>query len=163
MLMSRRYWSSEPSSNDDFLLFGVVAIRAIPGDGGPAARDAGRGKAGTTGVVGRAISMHALAEPRPANVGQPGELGGGVGRVAEVDDLRTPTQQRGGDEPPIPAVERVVPIVAQHEVLLLRDDQRPPVVSRWMVADRGVRGAHQEVALPPKLVPHGVGLGVGMR
>src|SRR4051794_16985055 len=53
MLMSRRYWSSEPSSNDDFLLFGVVAIRAVPGDGGPAAHGAGRGEAGTTGVVGR--------------------------------------------------------------------------------------------------------------
>src|SRR5215218_3367647 len=39
MLMSRRYWSSEPSSNDDFLLFGVVAIRAVPGDGAPAARE----------------------------------------------------------------------------------------------------------------------------
>src|SRR5690242_11885332 len=27
--MSRRYWSSEPSSNDDFLLFGVEAIRGV--------------------------------------------------------------------------------------------------------------------------------------
>src|SRR4051812_13030231 len=77
-------------------------------------------------VRSKAISMHALAEPRPANVGQPGEIGGGVGREAEVHDLRAPAQQGVGDEPPIPAVERVVPIVAQHEVLLLRDDQRPP-------------------------------------
>ena len=34
MLMSRRYWSREPSSYDDFL-GGVEAMRVDPGDDGP--------------------------------------------------------------------------------------------------------------------------------
>src|SRR3954464_8552677 len=33
MLMSRRYWSSEPSSYDDFFV-GVEAMRVVPGDDG---------------------------------------------------------------------------------------------------------------------------------
>src|SRR4051812_38827895 len=97
MLMSRRYWSSDPSSNDDFLLFGVVAMLRVRGT-------AARRAWGTClrrvkdhdqrrSISGRAGSMYALTETHPSNVRQPGEFVGGVRRETEVDNLGAATQQ----------------------------------------------------------------------
>src|SRR5918993_5484706 len=97
MLMSRRYWSSEPSSNDDFLLFGVVAMRVVPGmqrlRGRAAVEAEGECRPSSSGSTDL---VHALAEPRPSDMGQPRETGGGIGREAEVDDLRPAAKQRIG-------------------------------------------------------------------
>src|SRR2546423_3325558 len=161
MLMSRRYWSSEPSSNEDFLLFGVVAIRGRFLGTAASPRRVTRGGARGPTMSWCLISMHALAEPHPTDVGQPGEISR-VGSEAEVHDLRTPTQQRVGDEAPIPAVEGVVAVVAEYEVLLPRDDQRAPIVTGWMVCHRRARGTHQEVALPAEFVPYRIGFRVGV-
>ena len=56
------------------------------------------------------------------------------GSIAVVDDERPPAHQRVGDEAPVAAVERVVAVVAEHEVVLSGDDQRTPVVSGRMIA-----------------------------
>src|SRR4026208_14171 len=81
-LMARRYWSSEPSSYDDFLL-PVEAIRTAKGSGraGVVRGCVGRGGGGG-GSVGRSFGLlDPLTQPRPADVREPCE---GVYRVRSV-------------------------------------------------------------------------------
>src|SRR6185437_9482436 len=163
--MSRRYWSNEPSSYDDFLL-PVAAIRtAAPCAAGHEAR-AGEWSARTGGTSrsggndgaiesnegngrtrGRAAGSscevelsNPLTQPRPADVREPGQRVYGIGRIAVINHHRAALEQGVRNEPPIPAVQRVVPIVSQGKVVPFWDDQRTPVVTRGMVAGSGRRG-----------------------
>src|SRR5215471_10108824 len=124
--MSRKYWSSDPSSYDDFLL-PVAAMRC------------------------RGNLSDPLTEPRPADAREPSRaVFGGVGRITVVNHERTTLDQRVRDPAPIAAVVRVVPVVAKRQIVPFWDDQRTPVVSRRMVRNPGGHGGfHKVIALPP--------------
>src|SRR6185312_2416693 len=169
--MSRRYWSNEPSSYDDFLL-PVAAIRtAAPCAAGPEARDGEwsahgrndqvrrerwgdrverreRTNAGSSCGVGLS---NPLTQPRPADVREPGKRVYGIGRIAVINHHRAALEQGVRNEAPIPAVQRVVPIVSQGKVVPFWDDQRTPVVTGGMVAGGRRGGADEIVALPSKI------------
>src|SRR5688572_284730 len=136
-LMSRRYWSSEPSSYADFRCGpGVPLIRE------PAffsSRDSTRDEAceGRRRVDALFLSVYPFSEPLPSNSREPGKALRGVRCIAVVDHERATLDQRVRYKAPIPAVEGVVPVVAEDEVVPLWDDQRTPVVSR------GRRGARR--------------------
>src|SRR5690242_9122766 len=61
---------------------------------------------------------YALTQSRPANVREPGKSVDRIWSVAVIDHERPALDQRVRHKPPIPAVEGVVPIVAEHEILL---------------------------------------------
>src|SRR5215467_14623374 len=123
--MSRRYWSSEPSSYDDFLL-PVAAMRC------------------------RGNLFDPLTEPRPADAREPGQVVfGGVRRITVVDHERLTLDQRVRDPAPVTAVVRVVAVVAEREVVPFWDDQWTPVVSRRAIRPGGSRRRpHKVIALP---------------
>src|SRR5919109_3595819 len=127
--MSRRYWSSDPSSYEDFRCgVGVPLIRAPA----PSARDSCRDmpREGRRRVGAPFLSLYPFSEPLPPNSSEPGEAFRGVGSIAVVDHERATLDERVRYEAPVPAVEGVVPVIAQAEVVPLWDAHRPPVVSR---------------------------------
>src|SRR5919108_3779746 len=143
MLMSRRYWSSDPSSYDDFLCV-VTPIRA------PAPRCDLTAR-GTRGVTDddSGPSVNAFSKAPPPDIGEPRKSMRGLTRVTVIDDEWLTLHQTVGDEAPIAAIVRVVPVVAKHEIALLRDDQRTPVVTRWMVWRAPRSGLfHEVISLP---------------
>src|ERR671915_606038 len=75
------------------------------------------------------LSVSPFSEPLPSNSREPGEALRGIRRIAVVDHERAALDQRVRYEAPVPAVEGVVPVIAQDEVVPLWDDQRTPVVS----------------------------------
>src|SRR6266581_5384412 len=142
-LISRRYWSSDPSSNEArFAVFSCMAESPL--------------QARTTPPHGTPDSSRRLLpdnrpEPVPANIGQPGKRIPRLPVVTEIHDERPPLDGRGVHEAPVPGIRRVVSVVAQHEVLGGRDGQGPPRVSgRAIVADHS-RTAAQIVPLPVEL------------
>src|SRR5689334_21144009 len=148
MLMSRRYWSSEPSSDADFLFDELAAIRPTR-----AMRDV---------PCDCIASAHPLAEASPANAGEPRRGLRAVWCVAVIHDQRTPADVPGGDEAPVAAVLRVVAVVAEREVLPWWDDQRSPVVTRRVITEpRRLGRAHEIVPLPAELVVARIEVGIG--
>src|SRR5687768_14567059 len=143
MLMSRRYWSSDPSSYDDFRCV-VTPIRAPAPRCDLAAR-------GTRGIADddSGPSVNAFSKAPPPDVGEPRNSMRWLTRIAVIHDERLAFHQGVWHEAPIAAVVRVVPVVAQHEIALLRDDQRTPVVTRWMIR-RATRGSlfYEVISLP---------------
>src|SRR5215831_241653 len=137
--MSRRYWSSDPSSYDDFLL-PVAAMRC------------------------RGNLSDPLTEPRPADAREPSQaVFRGVGRITVIDHERLTLDQRIGDPAPIAAVVGVVPVVAERQVVPFWDDQRTPIVSRRTVCHTRRRGGfHKIIALPPKFVLLRIDIRLGM-
>src|SRR3712207_2582488 len=97
MLMSRRYWSSDPSSDEDLRDDVVTAIDSCSSARGPTAqRRAQRASGGTEHVARRRTRppphplgyydlSNALPEPLPADTGEPRETLRAVGGVAVVD------------------------------------------------------------------------------
>src|SRR6476659_8985634 len=149
MLMSRRYWSSEPSSDADFLFDELAAIRPTRAMGDLPDDDI--------------ASAHPLAEASPANAGEPRRGFRAVWCIAVIHDERPTAHVLGGDEPPVAAVLRVVAIVAQREVLPSWDDQRAPVVTSRMITESGrLGGADEIVPLPAELVVARVEVGIGV-
>src|SRR6476646_1767910 len=138
--MSRRYWSSEPSSYDDFLL-PVAAMRCRRGN-----------------------LSDPLTEPRPSDAGEPSQaVFGGVGRITVIDHERLTLDQRIRDPAPVAAVVRVVPVVAEREVVPFWEDQRTPVVSRRAICHGSGRSRlHKVIALPPKFFLLRVDIRLGM-
>src|ERR1041384_398160 len=69
---------------------------------------------------------------------EPGEaaIRAAVRRIAVIDHERASLHQRVRDKTPIPTVEGVVAIISQDKIIPLWDDQRSPVVSRWMISRR---------------------------
>src|SRR5262249_26291389 len=61
-----------------------------------------------------------------------------AGDVREVHEERPPSNVRLGHDPPVPAVLRAVAVVAHHEIVIGRNEQRAPVV------ERGLRGWRTE-------------------
>src|SRR5215204_1269681 len=94
---------------------------------------AGGARVGGKARAGRAMrykrSPNALPEPLPADTGEPGKALGRIRRVAVVDHEGTTLHERIRHKPPVTAVEGVVPVVPEHEVVPIRDDQRAPVVT----------------------------------
>src|SRR5918999_2454471 len=120
-LMSRRYWSSDPSSYEDFRWgLGFPLIRAPA----PSARDSCRDETreGRRRVGAPFLSLYPFSEPLPPNSREPGEALRGVGWPGVVDYERATLDERVRHETPVPAVEGVVPVVAQDEVVPLWDD-----------------------------------------
>src|SRR5687768_12493504 len=60
----------------------------------------------------------------------------GVGTVGVIDEHRPPANVLARYDAPVPAVLRAIPIVAHHEVVPLRDEQRSPMIvrgrGRWL-------------------------------
>src|SRR2546428_10357225 len=128
-LISRRYWSSDPSSNEArFAVFSCMAESPL--------------QARTTPPHGTPDSSRRLLpdnrpEPVPANIGQPGKRIPCLPVVTEIHDERPPLDRGRVHEAPVPGIRRVVSVVAQHEVLAGGDGPgRPPVPPRAVV------GAH---------------------
>src|SRR4051812_41845029 len=93
--------------------------------------------------------LDALAEAIPPDVRQPGKSVDGIRCVTVVNHEGLPLHQRICDESPVAAVERIVAVVAEDEVALSRDDQRSPIVTRWMVrGEGGSQRPHDVLALP---------------
>src|ERR687884_2111247 len=129
--MSRRYWSRDPSSYADFRCgLGVPLIRAPAPSSRDSSRDVTREGRRRPDDAPLDLSVYPLPEPVPADSREPGEAFRGVRRIAVVDHERPALHERIGDEAPVPAVEGVVPVVAEDEVVPLWDDQWAPVVSR---------------------------------
>src|SRR5215208_8064179 len=96
---------------------------------------------------------NSLTQSRPTNVREPGEAAvRAVRRVAVVDHEGSPLHQGVRHEAPIPAVERVVPVVAEHEIVPFWDDQRSPVVSRWVISGRRRSVSNHIIALPTEIL-----------
>src|SRR5688572_21831817 len=77
-----------------------------------------------------------MEHPAPANVRQePGQTRGLAER--EVDEQRLALDVRPRHEPPVPAVLRVVAIVAHHEELIRRYGDRPVFPPRVRLAQTG--------------------------
>src|SRR5688500_3907393 len=158
MLMSRRYWSRDPSSYDDFRCV-VTPIRAPAPRCDLAAR-------GTRGIADddSGPSVNAFSKAPPPDVGDPRNSMRWLTRIAVIHDERLAFHQGVWHEAPIAAVVRVVPVVAQHEIALLRDDQRTPVVTRWMIR-RATRGSlfYEVISLPFEVFTGRIFAGRGVR
>src|SRR5687767_7944167 len=143
--MSRRYWSSDPSSYADFRCGPGVPLIREPGFF--SSRDSTRDEAcdERRRVDARFLSVYPFSEPLPSNSREPGEALRGVRRIAVVDHERATLDERVRHETPIPAVEGVVPVIAQDEVVPLWDDQRTPIVSRRGRASGRPRFTHEVV------------------
>src|SRR5918992_3788940 len=153
--MSRRYWSSDPSSYEDFRCgLGFPLIRAPA----PSARDSCRDETreGRRRDGAPFLSLNRFSEPLPPNSREPGEAFRGVRCIAVVDRERATLDERVRHEAPVPAVEGVVPVVAEDEVVPLWDDQRAPVVSRRRRRASGPGRTDQIIPLPLELVAGGV-------
>src|SRR5919205_3285118 len=150
--MSRRYWSREPSSYADFRCgLGVPLIRAPAPSSRDSSRDVAREERRRVDAL-LDLSVYPFPEPVPADSREPGEAFRGIRRIAVVDHERPAFHERIGDEAPVPAVEGVVPIVAEDEVVPLWDDQWPPVVTRGRRGTRRASCPDEVVALPLELV-----------
>src|SRR5690242_2541607 len=116
-LISRRYWSSDPSSNDVRLAEDSCMARALPPSGPvPLTTTKSRRVCGRRVASGcDAGSVNQRAQPAPADVGQPGQRVARVLVIAEIDEQRPPLDGRGVHEPPVAGVRRIVPIVAHHK------------------------------------------------
>src|SRR5881628_2668321 len=73
-------------------------------------------------------------EPAPANVHQPRQRIAGATVITEIDDERASLHGALVDKAPIAGIGRVVPIVAQYEILPHWDTQRTPGVTRRVIA-----------------------------
>src|SRR5437899_3363339 len=154
-LISRRYWSSDPSSNEArFAVFSCMAESPLPGAHDAAARSRGPSRRPGLGAPDSS-RFRALPddrpEPVPANIGQPGQRIARFPVVAEIHDER-PSLDRGRvHESPIPGIRRVVPVVAQDEVFARRDPQGTPGVAGGVIVTGGRSAADQIVPLPVEL------------
>src|SRR5687767_11867318 len=110
--MSRRYWSSDPSSYPDFLP-GVTAIRGaapwVLRRGWVAARSrdvidpAGPPGAGSrSSRIACSRSANTLEDSMPPDLRQPRNVVRRIRPVAVVHEHRAAAQQRIGDEAPVP-------------------------------------------------------------
>src|ERR671929_570837 len=154
--MSRRYWSSDPSSYDDFLCDGTAIRTAAPASG-QHDRAGQRGWALRTTNDERELA-DASTNAAPPDVRDPGELVRRVSLVAVIDNQRPALHQGIRNEAPVPAVVRIVPIVAEHEIISLWDDQRTPVVTRGVISHTRLGALDEVVALPPKFLTRRVGI-----
>src|SRR5438046_10528426 len=128
--MSRRYWSSEPSSYEDFFVTGGMRTT---GTGTRLGRvRVRRGTATETTYLKKHTArqdepiapglrsivvqlVDALAQAIPPDPGEPRESMCRVGSVAVVDDEGTTLHERVGEEAPVPAVARGVPVVTKQD------------------------------------------------
>src|SRR5687768_8505072 len=87
-LMSRRYWSSDPSSYADFRCGPGVPLIREPGFF--SSRDSTRDEAcdERRRVDARFLSVYPFSEPLPSNSREPGEALRGVRRIAVVEDRK---------------------------------------------------------------------------
>src|SRR5436309_5186804 len=142
-LISRRYWSSDPSSNEArFAVFSCMAESPLQARTTP--------PHGTPGSSRRFLPDN-RPEPVPANIGQPGKRIVRLPVVTEIHDERPPLDRGRVHEAPVPGIRRVVSIVAQDEVFPGRDGQGTPRVPRRVVVARHLRAAEQVVPLPVEL------------
>src|SRR5204863_5937336 len=112
---------------------------------------------------GKLPLVNQRTEPTPPNVRQPGERVMRSPLITEIDDERATLHRAHVDESPIARILGIVPVVAQHEILVHRDAKRAPGIARRMIAaallDRGheilalptVGGRHEILALPVEL------------
>src|SRR6267143_5035367 len=87
-------------------------------------------------------------EPAPANVRQPRQRIACASVITEIDDERSSLHRTLVDKPPIAGIGRVVPIVAQDEVLAHWDSQRTPGVTRRVIAPPLLLSPREILALP---------------
>src|SRR4051812_22261128 len=75
-------------------------------------------------------SPDAGADAPPSDVGdeREGAIRLGAAAIGVVHEERASAHVLAGHEPPVPAVLRLVAVVAHHEVTLRRNDERAPVV-----------------------------------
>src|SRR5215471_4830583 len=133
-LISRRYWSSDPSSKDTRL----AVFSRIPES-----------------------SVNERSEPAPPNVRQPRKRVVRPPVITEIDQQRPPFHRGSIHEAPIPGVRGIVAVVAQHEVLPHRYDQRAPLVSLRMIAAAILLRARQvELTLPLEVGTRHVAAGI---
>src|SRR6267154_1821649 len=142
-LISRRYWSSDPSSNEArFAVFSCMAESPLQARTTPPHE---------TPTSGRRMLTVKRREPMPANIGQPRKRIPRLPVVAEVHDQRPSLDGGRVHEAPVAGIRRVVSIVAQHEILACRNGQGTPGVSRRVIVPDPPCGAEQVVALPVEL------------
>src|SRR3989442_7941796 len=87
-------------------------------------------------------------EPAPANVHQPRQRIARATVITEIDDERASLHGALVDKAPIAGIGRVVPIVAQYEILPHWDMQRTPGVTRRVIAPPLLLRPHEILALP---------------
>src|SRR6266542_5330172 len=76
-------------------------------------------------------SPHPVADPAPSDVCYERQRTIAViGVVRVINEERPATHVRARNESPIAAVLRVVPVVAHHEEMPCRNDDRPPIIVR---------------------------------
>ena len=99
--------------------------------------------------IARRSSLGVPTEARPENM---------PGRVArKVDAPHFAKNVVLAKKPPITAIQRIVSVVSQHEVVAGRNYNWPPVVARRVVMDCvAAGGANQEGALPEKIIRNGI-------
>jgi hypothetical protein len=68
------------------------------------------------------ILVNDLPKPLPSQSCQPVQTVAGIRLVAIIDHQRLTAHKRVRDESPITGVRRVIPVVAEHEVVMRRDD-----------------------------------------
>src|SRR2546425_6946908 len=87
-------------------------------------------------------------EPAPANVHQPRQRIARATVITEIDDERASLHGALVDKAPIAGIGRVVPIVAQYEILAHWDSQWTPSVTRRVIAPPLLLRPHEILALP---------------
>src|SRR5260370_19220042 len=154
-LISRRYWSSDPSSNEArFAVFSCMAQSPPLGADDPARLPLSSPEP-TAGLGRSHLDVDRLGGDRPetvpANTGQPGKRVVRLPVVAEVGQEAPSFDRHLVDVPPIPRVRRVVAIIPQHEVLAARHAERARGDAGGAVAPRGDGAADEVGPLPVEL------------
>src|SRR5260370_3036195 len=90
-------------------------------------------------------------EAAPTNVRQPRQRIARATVITEINDERASLHRALVDKSPIARIGRVVPIVAQHEILAHWDSQRTPGVTRRVIAPPLLLRPHEILALPVEL------------
>src|SRR5512135_2164095 len=120
-LISRRYWSSDPSSKDTRL----AVFRRMES------------------------SVNERSESAPANVRQPRDGVVRPPVITEIHQQRPPFDRSRVHEAPVARVRGVIAIISQHEILPRRDGEGTPLIALRMVTAAVVLRARQiELALP---------------
>src|SRR5438046_5062098 len=86
-------------------------------------------------LSGKLPLVNQRTEPTPPNVRQPGERVMRSPLITEIDDERATLHRAHVDESLIARILGIVPVVAQHEILVHRDAKRAPGIARRMIAE----------------------------
>src|SRR5260221_14790375 len=103
-------------------------------------------------LSGKLPLVNQRTEPTPTNVRQPGERIMRSPLITEIDDERATLHRAHVDKSPVARILGIIPVVAQHEILVHRAAQRTPgIAARIIAAAQHAPGRHEILALPGEL------------